>query len=126
MQSCRPETVLPAASRLRSAKDFGATLRGGVRVGRGTLVVHARALPVAGQHSRVGFVVSKRVGNAVTRNRVKRRLRHLARAQLIDSPAGLQVVVRALPAAATEPHRLGAEFVAAWWGCLAKLGANSR
>ena len=35
---------------------------------------------------RVGFVVSKAVGNAVTRNRVKRRLRHLAREHVIVAP----------------------------------------
>ena len=38
--------------------------------------------------ARVGFVVSKAVGNAVVRNRVKRRLRHLARERL-DVAAGL-------------------------------------
>jgi ribonuclease P protein component len=53
---------------------------------------------------RVGFVVSKAVGPAVTRNRVKRRLRHLAREQLSSSETPLLgsavLVVRALPAAA--------------------------
>jgi ribonuclease P protein component len=51
--------------------------------------------------ARVGFVVGKPVGNAVVRNRVRRRLRHLV-AALIDSlPPGSELVVRALPAAAT-------------------------
>jgi ribonuclease P protein component len=45
-------------------------------------------------------VVSKAVGNAVRRNRVKRRLRHLARERLDRLPAGAVVVVRALPASA--------------------------
>lgn len=48
----------------------------------------------------VGFVVSKAVGNAVMRNRVKRQLRN-ASSHLVDSlPRGTTVVVRALPAAA--------------------------
>ncbi len=51
---------------------------------------------------RVGFVVSKAVGNAVVRNRVKRRLRHLV--ATLDAPAGARVVVRALPPAATNPN----------------------
>ena len=49
---------------------------------------------------RAGFVVSKAVGGAVQRNRVKRRLRHLCREELASLPAGSLLVVRALPAAA--------------------------
>jgi ribonuclease P protein component len=40
------------------------------------------------------------VGNAVTRNAVKRRLRHLLGERLAGLPAGAELVVRALPAAA--------------------------
>lgn len=50
--------------------------------------------------AQVGFVVSSRVGPAVTRNRVRRRLRHLTRDRLDRLPAGSRWVVRALPAAA--------------------------
>lgn len=50
--------------------------------------------------ARVGFVVSKAVGNAVTRNRVKRRLRHLAREHVSSLPGSAVLVVRALPEAA--------------------------
>jgi ribonuclease P protein component len=48
----------------------------------------------------IGFVVSKAVGPAVTRNKVKRRLRHLARERLASLPGSAVLVVRALPAAA--------------------------
>lgn len=65
--------------------------------------------PVA---TRVGFVVSKKVGNAVRRNRVKRRLRHLVLDQ--PTPFAADVVVRALPAAALEPDRLADDFASAW------------
>jgi ribonuclease P protein component len=45
--------------------------------------------------------VSKAVGDAVTRNLVKRRLRHLIRDRLCVLPPGSLVVVRALPGAGT-------------------------
>jgi ribonuclease P protein component len=50
--------------------------------------------------SKVGFVVSKAVGNSVVRHRVSRRLRHVVRDRLAALPAGTSLVVRALPAAA--------------------------
>ena len=54
----------------------------------------------AGKHpvARFGFVSSKAVGNAPTRNRVRRQLREIAR-EVMTEPLG-DVVIRALPAAA--------------------------
>jgi ribonuclease P protein component len=52
----------------------------------------------------VGFVVSKAVGPAVARNKVKRRLRHLARERLSSLPGSAVLVVRALPPAATATY----------------------
>ena len=46
------------------------------------MVVHLWVDPDADGPVQVGFTVSKAVGNAVTRNRVKRRLRHLTREHL--------------------------------------------
>jgi ribonuclease P protein component len=43
--------------------------------------------------SRFGFVVSKRVGGAVVRNRVKRRMREVVRHRLGEIPAGWDVVL---------------------------------
>lgn len=50
---------------------------------------------------RIGFVVSRAVGGAVVRNRVRRRLRHLAREWIPRLAPGSLLVIRALPAAAT-------------------------
>lgn len=51
--------------------------------------------------SMAGFAVSKAVGGAVIRNRVKRRLRAIMASLLPTLPAGTSVVVRALPRSAS-------------------------
>jgi len=62
------------------------------------MVVHANSTEArAGQPPRVGFVVSKAVGNAVVRNRTKRVLRALVGARIGQLPDGVDVVVRANP-----------------------------
>jgi ribonuclease P protein component len=107
--------VLAAAQRLRRSTDFAAAVRGGRRAGRGAVVVHLfLEEPVRASTARAGFVVSKAVGNAVVRNQVRRRLRHLVRPRLAELPAGALVVVRALPAAASLVYAaLGADLDAA-------------
>jgi ribonuclease P protein component len=107
--------VLAAAQRMRRSADFAATIRGGRRAGRGTVVVHLLVdEPALASTARAGFVVSKAVGNAVVRNQVRRRLRHLVRPLLSDLPAGSSLVVRALPAAAeASSATLGTDLEAA-------------
>ncbi|MGI5950581.1 MAG: ribonuclease P protein component [Brooklawnia sp.] len=112
--------MLPGPVRMRSSEQFNATVRDGVRARRPTVVVHASRNPA--EQVQVGFVVSKRVGNAVVRNRVKRRLRHLVLPMLEAAPAGLQVVVRALPAAADQTQPLASDLAKAWQTSLARLG----
>src|ERR1700712_5965779 len=91
--------MLPAGSRLHTSGDFAAVVRSGRRAGTRHLVVHLlgteRSTP-----PRAGFVVSGKVGNSVVRHRITRRLRPLVREQLSAMPAGTDLVVRALPAAA--------------------------
>ena len=115
--------MLPRGSRLNASGDFRSAIRRGVRVGRPALVLHVGSSGAEGV--RVGLVVSKAVGNAVTRNRVKRRLRHLATAQLDRTPAGTDVVIRALPPAATTGSGLGSELASAWTTALRRLGERS-
>lgn len=91
--------MLPAGHRLRRREDFARAARG-PRSGSRLLVVHVRASQPTVPQSRVGFVVSKAVGNAVTRNRVKRRLRAIVAGLLPLLPPAHDVVVRANPPAA--------------------------
>ncbi|WP_121034525.1 ribonuclease P protein component [Terracoccus luteus] len=95
--------MLPARHRLRERADFTSAVRGSgaVRAGGRLIVVHAnRADARADSPPRVGFVVSKAVGNAVVRNRTKRRLRAATASRLTGIPHGVDVVVRANPASA--------------------------
>ena len=106
--------MLPAAHRLTDAESFRSAVRRGRRAGARTLVVHlateSEPAPTA-TPARVGFVVSKAVGNAVVRNRVKRRLRHLAREHVSSLPGSAVLVVRALPDAASAAYpELGADL----------------
>jgi ribonuclease P protein component len=97
--------VLAADQRLRRAEDFASVIRRGRRAGRDGLVVHLQnAEDPAREGSRAGFVVPKAVGSAVTRNAVRRRLRHLVRDELPRLAPGTDVVVRVLPEAATVPY----------------------
>lgn len=74
------------------------------------------------RHPRVGFVVSKAVGGAVTRNQVKRRLRHLARERTTWLLGHDMLVVRALPGAA---HTSYGELARELDRCLTKLGVTA-
>lgn len=63
--------------RLTTSKQFSQIHREGLSIANRFLVV--RVLSNGLGHSRFGFLVSKRIGNAVVRNRVKRRLREAVR-----------------------------------------------
>jgi len=73
---------------------------------------HNGAAPALDNTStRAGFIVSKAVGGAVVRNRVRRRLRHLMRERLDSLPAGTDVVIRALPSSGARSYaELGADL----------------
>jgi ribonuclease P protein component len=88
--------VLAKANRIVHGGDFRRIVRTGRRAGGPLAVVH-RAQPEAAV-ARFGFIVSKQVGNAVVRNRVKRRLSEIVREQLPHIDA-TDIVIRALPAA---------------------------
>ncbi|MFP3580912.1 ribonuclease P protein component [Arthrobacter sp. fls2-241-R2A-200] len=116
--------MLATPNRLRTSADFSTTVRSGVRNGRRNLVLYAAPLGV-GEPSRIGFIVSKAVGNAVTRNLVKRRLREAAALSLCQHGTGLAVVVRALPAAASAGwEQLLSDYNAALAATTKRLGGS--
>ncbi|WP_068276139.1 ribonuclease P protein component [Aldersonia kunmingensis] len=100
--------MLPEPNRLHHHADFSRTVRRGKRIGRRDLVVHgfdcSASEPVADVRfggPRFGLIVSKSVGPAVVRRRVARRLRHVCAELRPGLASDIDVVIRALPGAAT-------------------------
>lgn len=81
--------------RLSGARQFGAVYEAKVSRHAGPLVVYLR--PNGLPHLRLGLTVSRRVGTAVRRNRIKRLLREAVRLNQHRMPAGYDVVIRVLP-----------------------------
>ncbi len=107
----------PRWVRLTQRAEFQKVYDGGRKCARRFVVVYAldRGLD---RPTRLGLTVSRRVGNAVTRNRVKRRLREIFRRTHATLPPGLDLVVNARVAAAGASYRqLEEDFRA----CVAKL-----
>jgi ribonuclease P protein component len=79
--------------RLKSPRDFSLVYTQG-KPSFGKYVV-VSVLPMDRKISRVGFAVGKKVGNAVTRNRVKRRLRAIMQGQAGRITPGFDVIIGA-------------------------------
>jgi ribonuclease P protein component len=85
---------------MRRSADFTAATRAGSKAGRPLVFGHLLVRRDDPRPPMVGFVVSKAVGPAVVRNKVRRQLRHLVREYLGSLPGGSLLVLRAAPRAA--------------------------
>ena len=89
---------MPAASRstpvrLKRRAEFLRVAAKGRKVPMPGLVLQAMPRPDDGA-ARIGFTVTKKVGNAVVRNRTRRRLKEAARLQLQEQPvSGVDLVM---------------------------------
>ena len=88
--------MLPRAYRLSKNKHFQYVYRKGIRVNAPNM---ALVCVRCGPHKeiQVGFSVSKKVGNSVTRNLVKRRMREAIRVHLPGMKRGFRLVFVARP-----------------------------
>jgi ribonuclease P protein component len=71
--------------RLTRARQFGAVFAANVRAAAGPLVVWGA--PNDAGHHRLGLAISRRAGNAVTRNRIRRLLRESFRLRQHELPS---------------------------------------
>ena len=105
---CAPSGVLASravpvtAQRLRSSGDVRAVFAARAAAACPQAVVHRRRREDSGP-PRVAFVAGKKVGNAVARNSVKRRLRAVVRE--LELPPGSDYVVVGRAAALGAPYR---------------------
>ena len=94
----RPPLSFGAVDRLHRSAEFIRLQRSGLRFQSPHFVLYAGTLETEPERSRLGVTVSRRIGNAVIRNRVKRRVREIFRGRIRDSLAqgtSLVVIARA-------------------------------
>jgi ribonuclease P protein component len=105
MTSVRPTSFsFPKARRLTRASEYERVKRGGW-VRRGKLLTLSAAVVDNSGPCRVGFITSRRLGVAVVRNRVRRRLREIVRQHQHDLRQDLWIVVIAKRDAANASYR---------------------
>lgn len=115
--------MLAREKRLRAGRDWDALFRGGFGVGGPLLSL--RILPTPGRR-RVGVSVGKKVGGAVTRNLVKRRIRAIVFEAWTRLPeADIGVLVRA-PAAGAEYAELQSALSELSGRAATKIGGGER
>jgi len=119
-----PGRTFGRADRLRSSREFQHVSRRGRRASSSGFVVIAapRQGDARAEGSRIGLTVSRRVGGAVVRNRVKRRLREWFRQSATRTAGAVDWVVIARPPAATLPSEALAAELDALCGRLLAAG----
>jgi ribonuclease P protein component len=87
--------TFPKTHRIRSRSEFSAVFEDRVKAARGPLIAYAR--PNNLSHPRLGISISRGVGAAPRRNRIKRRLREAFRLHQHDWPRGYDIVLVVRP-----------------------------
>ena len=98
-----PSLAFPKARRLTRSAEFLRVKNEG-RSHRGALMILGVLESGDADGFHAGFVTSKRIGGAVVRNRVRRRLREIVRVRQHSLQPGISLVVIARPAAANASY----------------------
>jgi ribonuclease P protein component len=97
----RRPNAFPKSLRLRSRREFLIVQDTGAKVSADCVLALFKPNGRPDSETRVGLTVSSKVGNAVVRNRVRRKLRELFRTRRSELPRGLDMVLIARNSAAT-------------------------
>jgi ribonuclease P protein component len=97
-------------ARLSSPTAFRSVFSSGRSYASGPVVLYV-AKRAEGGPTRAGFVVSRKIGGAVARNRAKRLLREVLRLESSNLPEGLDLVVIARPSIAGADYQMIASNV---------------
>src|SRR5256884_8193981 len=101
-------------SRLLRSAHFDRTLRSGRRAASEYLAVFVSDNELG--RPRVGLAVSRKLGNAVVRNRIKRRLRELVRPPGARAKGGREGVIMAPARGGDDEFGRLRQAVEMWWG----------
>jgi len=102
--------AFPQSRRLTRPIEFERIKKNG-RVQRGQFLILS-ALPGQANRFRAGFITSRKIGGAVVRNRVRRRLREIVRKHQADIIDGTWVITMArIPAARADYNELEGEWL---------------
>lgn len=78
---------------MKRASEFAMVRQAGQSEAGRFLILSTAPLPTAGEHSRFGIITTKRIGHAVVRNMLRRRVREILRAHGTPISVGLYVVI---------------------------------
>lgn len=107
------------SARLKSAAEFQRLKRSGRTFHGKLMILSVTRPPDAGDAVRLGLIASRKVGCAVVRNRIRRRLREIFRRSQHDLAAGTWIVVIARVHAG---HAAYAHLEAEWLQLTARAG----
>lgn len=91
MTDTAPRKRFSARQRMRHGSDFRRAYERKVRTTEGALLVYGSENGL--DHARLGLSVSRKVGNAVARNRWKRLTREAFRLSQFELPSGIDLVI---------------------------------
>lgn len=98
------DNCFPKELRLRKPAEFERVYKARIYAADDVLIANGCSSDLP--HARLGLSVSRKVGNAVVRNRWKRRIREAFRLSKGDLPAGVDLVLRPQKGATADFHAI--------------------